>query len=120
MRLEHKDSAMVPAPLNVNITANTASLPATQVQRKPLPQRQHPALAGAGALLLSGHGLPLTIKSSSDEKDKHNPGLGLEVPSMSSVYGSPTIDEYSDDPRVRLKRSNELLFADPKLVGRSF
>jgi hypothetical protein len=103
---------MAPPPLNIS----------EQVQRKPLPKRQEPALAGAGQLLLSGQGLPLTVKPSSFNR-KNSKGLGLEVPPMGTVYGSrlsPGGDERSPDHRVVEKRSAELLFARESLIGKSF
>ena len=104
---------MVPAPLTVNDSP----------QRKPVPKRQEPALAGAGQLLLSGQGLPLTIKPSGFNR-KNSKGLGLEVPPMGSVYGSTLSpadgNEKSNDHTVVAKRSAELLFARQSLVGKHF
>jgi hypothetical protein len=103
---------MVPAPLSVN----------EQVQRKPVSKRQEPALAGAGQLLLSGQGLPLTVKPSGFNR-KNSKGLGLEVLPMGTVYGGklgPVGEERSPDHRVVEKRSAELLFARESLVGKNF
>lgn len=102
-----EDPVMVPKPLSV----------VSQVPRKPMPTRPTPALAGAGQMLLSGQGLPLTVKKKDVDRD-----LGLEVLSMSQVYGSPgpAIDEHNPNASVQRKRSGELLFADPQLIGREF
>jgi hypothetical protein len=112
------DNSMVPKPLFTPSAVTRKPLPT------PKPKRSEPALSGAGQMLLSGQGLPLTVKRSDigTGAKKQDRGLGLEVPSMSMVYGSPgpTIDEFSDDPSVHRKRSGELLFADPQFVGRRF
>lgn len=114
--IKHDNVVPVTKPLNVGL------------QKKPLPQRRQPPLAGAGQILMSGGGLPITLKHSQIPSDashatlKMDRGLGLEVPSPSLMFGSPgpTISEYSPDPTLQRQRSSEMLFADPHLVGRSF
>lgn len=107
MTTSAKDS-IVPAPLSM--------------ARKPVPAnaqtRREPTLAGPGQMLLSSGGLPLTIK-------KKPLGSGaesgqLEVPK--DMYASPGTDatDFSDDAGVQRKRSGELLFADPHLIGQKF
>lgn len=49
----------------------------------------------------------------------YNKRVGLDVP---QVHGNPDLEQedMSSDPVVREKRSRELRFADPALVGKEF
>ncbi|KAF2690045.1 hypothetical protein K458DRAFT_383179 [Lentithecium fluviatile CBS 122367] len=89
----------IPAPLSMATT------------RKPLPQRGQPPLSGPGQPLVA---TPLIIKK------KPVTGATLAVPP--SPYGPvPSKAETMSDPlTVQRKRSGELLFADPHLIGRPF
>jgi hypothetical protein len=105
----------MPPPLNL----------AQPMKKKPIPLRRKPTLAGAGQILLQGPGLPLIVKRKEvgtgmhGQNDSTGSGFGLEVPSM---YGSPgpTINDFGGDLDSQRKRSGELMFADPQLVGRQF
>ena len=79
--------------------------------RKPVPLRRQPTLSGPGQILMA---TPLIIKK------KPVAGATLAVPP--SPYGPmPSKTEtMSDDLTVQRKRSGELLFADPHLIGRPF
>jgi hypothetical protein len=46
----------------------------------------------------------------------------LEVPRNQHLSPSPTptAADFSDDPVVQRKRSGEMMFADPSLLGRQF
>jgi hypothetical protein len=100
--------------------------------KKPPNLSVKPVGHGAGqSLLLSGVGLPLTIRhddtDSRSSSQRLERGLGLEIPPMGKVYGrngvfSPTLvdDEWNPDPVVQMKRSGELGFARRSLIGRPF
>jgi hypothetical protein len=98
---KHFSSAsVVPAPLNVS------SVPAT------------PALSIMSALPIKKKPVPLPATP------RPVRALAVEIPRRASRAVNPVIavqpaDE-SIDPVVRLKRSGELEFADPELVGKSF
>jgi hypothetical protein len=99
------DEQSVPAPL---------SFTPAPIKKKPVPLSSHtcakPSLTGAG------NGLSLTVAI----PHMHKKSVGLEVP---NVHGSPdpnNTDNVSTDPMVREKRSREMRFADPKLIGKDF
>lgn len=103
------DQQSVPAPLN---------LASPIVKKKPVPiahTHTNPALTGAGQALLAGDGLALTIKI----PHRYSKSVGLDVP-RAHARTEPTHDGMSSDPVVREKRSRELRFADPALVGKEF
>jgi hypothetical protein len=98
-----KEPEAIPAPLSIQ-TATT---------RKPVPvrlasSRPSPALSGPGQHLVA---TPLIIKK------KPVAGANLAVPPSSYHMPSKT-DTMSDDLMVQRKRSGELLFADPRHIGR--
>lgn len=103
------DEHSVPAPLQ---------FAAPVVQRKPVPTSHtpmKPSLTGAGQALLAGNGLPLTVNI----PHMYKKSVGLDVP---RVHGRPDPghEDMSSDPVVREKRSRELRFADPTLIGKDF
>lgn len=103
------DERSVPAPLK---------FASPVIKKKPVPTshtRTKPSLTGAGQALLAGNGLPLTVKI----PHMYNKSVGLDVP---RVHGrpDPTHEDVSSDPVVREKRSRELRFADPALIGKEF
>lgn len=57
---------------------------------------------------LAGNGLSLTV----DIPRMYKKPVGLDVPK--------TYEDMSSDPVVREKRSRELRFADPALIGKEF
>jgi hypothetical protein len=113
--IRSNDQLAMPPPLNL----------AQPMKMKPSPLHRQPTLAGAGQILLQGPGLPLIVKRKEvgtgfhGQNDSTGSGFGLEVPSM---YGSPgpTINDFGGDLDSQRKRSGELMFADPQLVGRQF
>jgi hypothetical protein len=103
------DEQSVPAPLK---------FASPVIKKKPVPAshtRTKPSLTGAGQALLAGNGLPLTVKI----PHRYSKSVGLDVP---RVHGrpNPAHEELSSDPVVREKRSRELRFADPALIGKEF
>ena len=58
---------------------------------------------------MAGSILPLAVNI----PKMHNKNVGLEVPGTAP-------DAVSEDPIVREKRSRELRFADPTLIGKEF
>ncbi|KAJ8109216.1 hypothetical protein OPT61_g7621 [Boeremia exigua] len=103
------DEHSVPAPLK---------FASPVIQRKPVPTshtRMKPSLTGAGQALLAGNGLPLTVNI----PHMYKKSVGLDVP---KVHGrpNPEHEDMSNDPVVREKRSRELRFADPALIGKEF
>ena len=90
----------MPQPLNIAAIVITKPAPApTPVKRKlvPLPATPRPIR-------------PLNV----DIPVRASKTVNLEVP------GVKPEDEVSTDPVIRQKRSAELVFADPTLVGKSF
>lgn len=105
----YSDEQSVPAPLK---------FASPVITRKPVPTshtRTKPSLTGAGHALLAGNGLPLTVNI----PHMHKKSVGLDVP---RVHGrpNPAHEDVSSDPVVREKRSRELRFADPALIGKDF
>jgi hypothetical protein len=103
------DEQSVPAPLK---------FASPVVKKKPVPAshtRTKPSLTGAGHTLLAGNGLPLTVRI----PHRYSKSVGLDVPKM---HGRPGLahEELSSDPVVREKRSRELRFANPALIGKDF
>ncbi|KAF1363188.1 hypothetical protein EJ07DRAFT_173897 [Lizonia empirigonia] len=103
------DERSVPAPLKFTPPC---------IKKKPAPSlhtRTKPSLTGEGQPLLAGTGLPLAVKI----PQMYNKRVGLDVP---RVHGNPDLaqEDMSSDPVVREKRSRELRFADPALVGKEF
>lgn len=97
------DEQSVPAPLKFAspvIKRKPVSISHTQAQ---------PSLPGAGQNTLAGSILPLAVNI----PKMHNKNVGLEVPGTAP-------DAVSEDPIVREKRSRELRFADPTLIGKEF
>ncbi|KAF3051755.1 hypothetical protein E8E11_009576 [Didymella keratinophila] len=103
------DEQSVPAPLRF----------ASPVMKKnPVPashMRTKPSLTGAGHTLLAGNGLPLTVRI----PHRYSKSVGLDVPKMHG-RPDPAHEDLSSDPVVREKRSRELRFADPALIGKDF
>ncbi|KAL5417847.1 hypothetical protein PMIN03_001337 [Paraphaeosphaeria minitans] len=99
--------------------SNPNDVPRPLFPKKPLPLRLQPTLAGPGQTLLASTGLPLTIK----RKPMGNGSISgvLDVPRNHhlSPSMSPSQADFSDDPTVQRKRSGEIMFADPALVGRA-
>jgi hypothetical protein len=90
----------VPQPLNIASVVITKPVPAqAPIKRKlvPLPATPRPVR-------------PLNV----DIPARASKTVNLEVP------GVKPEDEVSNDPVIRQKRSAELVFADPTLVGKSF
>ena len=103
------DEQSVPAPLKFTSPV---------IKRKPVPSshtRMKPSLTGAGQALLAGNGLPLTVKI----PHMYNKSVGLDVPRV-HCRPDPAHEDVSSDPVVREKRSRELRFADPALIGKEF
>lgn len=103
------DEQSVPAPLK---------FASSVIKKKPVPTshtRMKPSLTGAGQALLAGNGLPLTVKI----PHRYSKSVGLDVPRVHGRSG-PAHEELSSDPVVREKRSRELRFADPALIGKEF
>ena len=103
------DKRSTPAPFNFASPA---------VTKNPIPSshtRMKPSLTGAGQALLAGNGLPLTVTI----PHRYNKSIGLEVPKMHCSSGLEN-EFQSSDPAVREKRSGELRFADPALIGKEF
>ncbi|KAF1930099.1 uncharacterized protein M421DRAFT_3853 [Didymella exigua CBS 183.55] len=103
------DEQSIPAPLK---------FASPVIRKKPVPKshaRTKPSLIGAGQILLAGNGLPLTVKI----PHRYSKSVGLDVP-RAHVRPDPAHEELSRDPIVREKRSRELRFADPALIGKEF
>ena len=103
------DEQSVPAPLN---------FASSVIKKKPVPTshaRAKPSLTGAGQALLVGNGLPLTVNI----PHMHRKSVGLDVPRVNERL-VPAHEDVSNDPVVREKRSRELRFADPSLIGKDF
>ncbi|UPX15333.1 uncharacterized protein EKO05_0005782 [Ascochyta rabiei] len=103
------DEQSVPAPLKFSSPA---------IKKKPVPSSHthtKSSLTGAGQALLAGNGLPLTAKI----PRMYNKSVGLDVPRVHGNAGSAH-EDMSSDPVVREKRSRELRFADPALIGKEF
>lgn len=107
------DEQSVPAPLNF-ASHTTGGI----IKKKPVPAshiRMKPSLTGAGHTLLAGTGLPLTVRI----PHRYGKSVGLDVPKMQGRR-DPAQEEVSSDPVVREKRSRELRFAHPALIGKDF
>ncbi|KAJ4359100.1 hypothetical protein N0V95_002494 [Ascochyta clinopodiicola] len=103
------DEQSVPAPLKFSSQV---------IKKKPVPSshtRTKPSLTGVGQALLASNGLPLTVKI----PHMYNKSVGLTVPRSHGDPGSAN-EDVSSDPVVREKRSRELRFADPALIGKEF
>jgi hypothetical protein len=103
------DEQSVPAPLN---------FASSVIKKNPVPTshaRAKPSLTGAGRALLAGNGLPLTVNI----PHMHKKSVGLDVPKVNERM-VPAHEDVSSDPVVREKRSRELRFADPSLIGKAF
>lgn len=103
------DEQSVPAPLKF-ASPVIANKPAAASHT-----RTKPSLTGAGHTLLEGNGLPLTVKI----PHRYGKSVGLDVPKMHG-RPNPAHEELSSDPVVREKRSRELRFANPALIGKDF
>jgi hypothetical protein len=103
------DEQSVPAPLK---------FASPVIKRKPVSTshtQAQPSLTGVGQTTLAGTFLPLAVNI----PKMHNKSVGLEVPSLQGRPGTAP-DAVSEDPIVREKRSRELRFADPTLIGKEF
>ena len=103
------DEQSVPAPLK---------FASPVIKRKPVSTshtQAQPSLTGAGQTTLAGNFLPLAVNMPTI----HNKSVGLEVPGLQARPGTAP-DAVSEDPIVREKRSRELRFADPTLIGKEF
>ncbi|KAG9203242.1 hypothetical protein G6514_003161 [Epicoccum nigrum] len=104
------DEQSVPAPLK---------FASPVIKRKPVSTshtQAQPSLTGAGQTTLAGKVLPLAVNM---PKLTTNKSVGLEVPGLQARPGTAP-DAVSEDPIVREKRSRELRFADPTLIGKDF
>ncbi|KAF3006703.1 hypothetical protein E8E13_009091 [Curvularia kusanoi] len=117
------DEQSVPAPLK---------FAAPLIKRKPVSTTspshtgaQPPQLTGTGALAASV-ALPLTTPTTTTNTvnipPMYNKSVvpGLDVPRAHHARPGTAPDDVSSDPIVREKRSRELRFADPALIGREF
>jgi hypothetical protein len=103
-----------------NRTDHPDDIPRPLFPKKPLPLRRQPTLAGPGQTLLASTGLPLTIKRKPMGNDSVSGVLDVPRNQYLSPSPSPSQADFSDDPSVQRKRSGEMQFADPSLVGRQF
>ncbi|KAK7179621.1 short-chain dehydrogenase/reductase, partial [Paraphaeosphaeria sporulosa] len=99
--------------------SNPDDVPRPLFPKKPLPLRRQPTLAGPGQTLLASTGLPLTIKRKPMGNDSVSGVLDVPRNQHLSPSPSPSQTDFSDDPTVQRKRSGEMMFADPALVGRA-